>query len=146
MPGTDCTGHGAAVPRGLRVHQLRTGVAGQFDAAGATTSQYRQAFWCSARAESALDDSEVCVGVYGQCAREVERADDARIAAEATATAAAAGQYAELSGLFCTVDRCPVIVGNTLVFRDDNHVTIEYAQALAPVLAERVEQALSRSG
>ena len=72
--------------------------------------------------------------------------NDAGIAAEAAATAAGGGQYAELSELFCTADRCPVIVGNTLVFRDDNHVTIEYAQVLAPLLAERVEKALSRSG
>lgn len=53
------------------------------------------------------------------------------------------GQYAELSELFCTADQCPVIVGNTLVFRDDNHVTTEYAQVLAPVLTEKVERALS---
>ena len=47
--------------------------------------------------------------------------------------------------LFCTADRCPVIVGNTLVFRDDNHVTTEYAQVLAPLLAEMVERALARN-
>ena len=51
-----------------------------------------------------------------------------------------------LSELFCTADRCPVIVGNTLVFRDDNHVTTEYAQVLAPVLTEFVDKALTRSG
>jgi len=27
-----------------------------------------------------------------------------------------------------------VIVGNNLVYRDDNHVTISYAQALGPVV------------
>ena len=64
---------------------------------------------------------------------------------EAAATAAGGGQYAELSDLFCTADRCPVIVGNTLVYRDDNHVTTEYAQVLAPLLAEHVENALSRA-
>ena len=72
--------------------------------------------------------------------------NDPGIAAEAAATAAGGGQYAELSGLFCTADRCPVIVGNTLVYRDDNHVTTEYAQVLAPLLAERVDGALGRSG
>ncbi len=72
--------------------------------------------------------------------------NDPGIAAEAAATAAGGGQYAELSGLFCTADRCPVIVGNTLVYRDDNHVTTEYAQVIAPLLAERVDGALGRSG
>ena len=69
--------------------------------------------------------------------------NDAGIAAEAAATAAGGGQYAELSELFCTADRCPVIVGNTLVFRDDNHVTTEYAQVLAPLLAELVDRVLA---
>ena len=59
--------------------------------------------------------------------------------------AAGGGQYAELSDLFCTADRCPVIVGNTLVYRDDNHVTTEYAQVLAPLLAEQVDRALVRA-
>ena len=72
--------------------------------------------------------------------------NDAGIAAEAAATAAGGGQYAGLSELFCTADRCPVIVGNTLVYRDDNHVTTEYARVFAPLLAEHVEGALSRSG
>ena len=71
--------------------------------------------------------------------------NDAGIGGEAAATAAGGGQYAELSELFCTADRCPVIVGNTLVYRDDNHVTTEYAQVLAPLLTELVEKALSRA-
>lgn len=58
------------------------------------------------------------------------------IAAEAGAVAAGGGQYADISELFCTAERCPVIVGNTLVYRDDNHITVEYAQLLGPILAE----------
>jgi len=65
------------------------------------------------------------------------------IAAEAHATSAAGGQYADLSALFCTTTRCPVIVGNDLVFRDDNHVTVTYAQRLAPVLGTLAEQAIA---
>jgi hypothetical protein len=68
--------------------------------------------------------------------------NDNGIAAEAAATAAGGGEYADLSALFCTADRCPVIVGNTLVYRDDNHVTFEYAQQLGPVLAELADRAL----
>ncbi len=69
--------------------------------------------------------------------------NDNGIAAEAAATAAGGGQYADLSPLFCTTDRCPAIVGNTLVYRDDNHVTIEYAEVLGPVLADLVDHALA---
>jgi peptidoglycan/LPS O-acetylase OafA/YrhL len=69
--------------------------------------------------------------------------NQAGVKAEQTATSAAGGQYADLTALFCTADRCPVIVGNQLVYRDDNHVTVEYAQALAPVVAALVDRALS---
>ncbi len=68
--------------------------------------------------------------------------NDAGMAAESAATAAGGGQYMNLSELFCTAGRCPVIVGNTLVFRDDNHITTEYAQVLAPLLTEMIERAL----
>jgi peptidoglycan/LPS O-acetylase OafA/YrhL len=68
---------------------------------------------------------------------------DAGIAAEKAATTANGGHYADLTPLFCTTQRCPVIVGNDLVFRDDNHVTIAYAQALAPVIGALADQALA---
>jgi hypothetical protein len=64
------------------------------------------------------------------------------ISAEQAATSAGGGHYADLTDLFCTPDRCPVIVGNTLVFRDDNHVTTEYAQLLAPVIGALADRAL----
>ncbi len=69
--------------------------------------------------------------------------NEAGVAAEQAATEAGGGNYADLSPLFCTADRCPVIVGNTLVFRDDNHVTIEYAQVLAPVIGALADRALA---
>ncbi len=71
--------------------------------------------------------------------------NDGGIAAERAAVAAGGGQYADLSDFVCTADRCPVVVGNTLVYRDDNHLTIEYAKVLAPLLTEMVERALARS-
>jgi hypothetical protein len=69
--------------------------------------------------------------------------NDAGIAAEKAATMAGGGHYADLTALFCTADRCPVIVGNTLMFRDDNHVTTEYAQLLAPVIGALADRALA---
>jgi peptidoglycan/LPS O-acetylase OafA/YrhL len=69
--------------------------------------------------------------------------DDGGIGAERAATTAAGGQYADLTDLFCAAERCPVIVGNTLVFRDDNHVTTEYAQLLTPVVGALADRALS---
>jgi peptidoglycan/LPS O-acetylase OafA/YrhL len=65
------------------------------------------------------------------------------IAAEQTAATGAGGHYADLSDLFCTPNRCPMIVGNTLVFRDDNHVTTEYAQLLAPLMGALADRAVA---
>ncbi|OBJ53939.1 acyltransferase family protein [Mycobacterium asiaticum] len=84
-----------------------------------------------------LDDAGACAP-----ARTVAVNGDG-IAAEQRVTAATGGSYADLTDLFCTADRCPVVVGNTLVFRDDNHVTTEYAQLLAPVIGALADQALS---
>ncbi|WP_100498121.1 acyltransferase family protein [Geodermatophilus chilensis] len=78
------------------------------------------------------------------CAPDRTRAvNDGGIAAEAAATAAGGGHYADLTSLFCTATRCPLIVGNQLVYRDDNHLTVGYAQWLTPVLAAAVDQAMA---
>lgn len=69
--------------------------------------------------------------------------NDKGIAAEVAAVQAGGGQYARLDQYFCTDRRCPVIIGNTLVFRDDNHITAEYAQLLSPVMAHLAESALA---
>ena len=69
--------------------------------------------------------------------------DDAGITAEARATEAAGGLYAPLTDLFCTATRCPDIVGNQLVYRDDNHLTIQYARWLSPVLGAELDRLLA---
>jgi peptidoglycan/LPS O-acetylase OafA/YrhL len=69
--------------------------------------------------------------------------NDAGIAAEKAATTASGGHYADLTPLFCTAERCPVIVGSDLVYRDDNHLTIAYAKTLAPVIGALADQALA---
>jgi peptidoglycan/LPS O-acetylase OafA/YrhL len=69
--------------------------------------------------------------------------DDAGIAAEAAAASAGGGRYADVSGLFCTSDRCPVVVGNQLVYRDDNHITLEYARWLSPVVGALVDRTMA---
>lgn len=84
-----------------------------------------------------LDDAGACTPARSRAV------NDPGIAAEQAATTAAGGRYADLTPLFCTAERCPVIVGNDLVFRDDNHVTIAYAEALAPVIGALADRALS---
>lgn len=39
---------------------------------------------------------------------------------------------------FCTDVGCPAVVGNILVYRDDNHMTVSYASFIAPLLDEAI--------
>lgn len=43
-------------------------------------------------------------------------------------------QLLETTDWFCTATVCPAVVGNLLVYRDDNHITAAYAKFLAPLL------------
>ncbi|GBE67527.1 acyltransferase [Mycobacterium sp. MFM001] len=84
-----------------------------------------------------LDDATACSPPRSTAVNE------AGIATETAATKAGGGQYADLTKLFCTADRCPVIVGNTLVYVDEAHVSIEYSRQLAPVMAALADRALA---
>ncbi len=66
----------------------------------------------------------------------------AGIAGESTATKAGGGQYADVTTLFCAGDRCPPIVGNTLVYGDEFHLTPEYARLMAPAMGALADRAL----
>jgi peptidoglycan/LPS O-acetylase OafA/YrhL len=85
-----------------------------------------------------LDDATACTP------RKSTAVNEAGIAAESAATRAAGGQYANLTNLYCTADRCPVIVGNILVYLDWSHLTFEYARLLAPVVGALADRALAR--
>jgi peptidoglycan/LPS O-acetylase OafA/YrhL len=41
---------------------------------------------------------------------------------------------------FCTADACPGLVGNVLVWRDDDHITTRYSKMLVPVLSAKLPQ------
>jgi SGNH domain (fused to AT3 domains) len=84
-----------------------------------------------------LDDVTACTP------RRSTAVNESGIAAEAAATTAGGGQYADLTELFCTTDRCPVIVGNTLVYLDENHLTLQYSRLLAPAIGALTDRVLA---
>lgn len=84
-----------------------------------------------------LDDATACSVPRSKAVNE------AGIAAESAATGAGGGRYVDLTGLFCTADRCPVIVGDTLVYSDQTHVTAAYSRLLAPVMGLLADRALA---
>lgn len=63
-------------------------------------------------------------------------------AAERAAVLRAGGAYLDVAPWVCTLGRCADIVGNLLVFRDDNHFTTEYPAWLTPLIATVVRDQL----
>ena len=51
-----------------------------------------------------------------------------------TAARATGVQVLDPTNWFCTSTSCPVIVKNTLLYRDDSHITQSYSKALEPVV------------
>jgi len=58
--------------------------------------------------------------------------------AEERVVAAAGGSYLDPDPWFCSATTCAVMVGNLLVYRDDNHVTATYAAYLAPAVVDEL--------
>ncbi|TDD72985.1 acyltransferase [Jiangella aurantiaca] len=50
---------------------------------------------------------------------------------------------ADLTDRFCDDEYCYPVVGDVIVYRDYSHLTREYAAALAPVLGERLNRAMT---
>jgi hypothetical protein len=46
----------------------------------------------------------------------------------------------------CSLDGCPVIVGNVLMYRDDNHLTTNAVLLLEPYLREVLTAAMASAG
>ncbi|GGN83181.1 acyltransferase [Actinoplanes lobatus] len=47
-------------------------------------------------------------------------------------------QVIDPTAWFCTAGDCPTVVGNLLVWRDDDHITTRYSAMLAPLLGARL--------
>ena len=43
-------------------------------------------------------------------------------------------QYLDISNWVCSIDTCPVITGNILMYRDSNHLTTTYVEFLTPLI------------
>ncbi|WP_433470309.1 acyltransferase family protein [Saccharomonospora azurea] len=46
--------------------------------------------------------------------------------------------FVDLSDYYCTATQCPPVMGNVLVYMDDNHVTETYLNTLSPILQEKM--------
>ena len=78
------------------------------------------------------------------CVQPVDRAVHApQVSAERRAVEAGGGTYVDVTPWLCAERQCAAMVGNLLVYRDDNHLTTTYATWLHPVMAAAIDEALA---
>ena len=78
------------------------------------------------------------VGECVQSRPQMQRSNDGRQDERLAATAAGVGVI-DTYELVCPTQRCPVIVGNVLVYRDKSHLSGAFSRWIAPELANRLE-------
>jgi peptidoglycan/LPS O-acetylase OafA/YrhL len=71
--------------------------------------------------------------------------DHAGLTAEELAVERAGGAYVDVTPWVCTSEECAVIIGNDLVYRDDNHLTTTFVSWLTPLLATEIDVARQAS-
>ncbi len=85
-----------------------------------------------------LDDAKVCEAQW-------RPSNNPGIEAESAIVEKNGGQYASTVDLFCSGDRCPPVVEDTMVFYDASHMTKQYATALGPALGALIDRALAHA-
>ncbi len=63
-------------------------------------------------------------------------------AAERDTVKSAGGSYIDVEPWMCTATTCPVMVGNVLIYRDDNHLSDTFARWLAPIMGAQLDVVL----
>ena len=51
--------------------------------------------------------------------------------------------FVDLSDYFCTPTTCPPVIGNVLIYMDDNHVSRTYMETLTPILKQKLLDVLA---
>jgi peptidoglycan/LPS O-acetylase OafA/YrhL len=84
-----------------------------------------------------LDDAQACAVPTGAAINYLGSR------AEQIAVEGAGGYYVPTAPWVCSKDRCPIVAGNLLMYRDDNHLTDTYAKWLEPVVAASIDASLN---
>ncbi|GCA96592.1 hypothetical protein NCCNTM_02270 [Mycolicibacterium sp. NCC-Tsukiji] len=92
-----------------------------------------------------------CLGLYPddtqRCALPRDRAlNQAVRRAETDLAARSTFDYLDYSGYLCNDTVCPSIIGDTLVYRDGHHLTVNMSAALAPIIGADVLSLLTPEG
>lgn len=87
-----------------------------------------------------LDDADRCAVPRSEAFNPAIRAAQQDVADER------GGVVVDLSDYFCDATSCPAIIGATLVYSDEHHVTATFSRSLAGVLEERLRPLLAGVG
>jgi hypothetical protein len=68
--------------------------------------------------------------------REAAFTDPGHATLDKAVRAAADVQLLDLTDRFCSPEQCMPVVGNVMVYRDNNHITDTYARSLYPYIAD----------
>ncbi|PFG34306.1 acyltransferase family protein [Sanguibacter antarcticus] len=77
-----------------------------------------------------------------QCGRDLDAAMPTDHQVEAAAMTPSV-RFVDTTSWFCTTTFCPTVVGSVLVYRDDQHLTVAYAETLAPMLWKEVRETVA---
>jgi hypothetical protein len=50
--------------------------------------------------------------------------------------------FVDIADAVCDAERCPPVIGNVLVYLDDNHLTATYSTSMADLLAGQIQEGL----
>ncbi|WBU37789.1 acyltransferase family protein [Homoserinibacter sp. YIM 151385] len=87
---------------------------------------------------ASLDDALACAAPRSDAVNEPV------VRAERAASAAAGQGFVDLSDWMCTPELCPAIIGSTLAYTDEHHLSASFTASLAPALAPALERELAR--
>ena len=116
-------------------------VSRRLSTAGSTRNQARRRL---SAASTAPDCLSAHLNDVAKCTQPAKTAVDAfGLGGELGAVQQAGGRFVNITPLMCTATVCPPIIGNILVYRDDNHVTTTFAKWLAPLFDAEVQATLA---
>jgi peptidoglycan/LPS O-acetylase OafA/YrhL len=84
---------------------------------------------------SHIFDATACTFPFAQAVNAQGRA------LERAATVASGGSYVDVAPYICTSSTCAAIIGNLLVFRDDNHLSTTFTKWIAPAIVTELDAA-----
>jgi peptidoglycan/LPS O-acetylase OafA/YrhL len=89
------------------------------------------------------ETSSICLSAHledtSECAASVDEAlEPDLVAAEEEATSATDAHHLDLTSYLCNEETCPPIIGRTLVYRDDQHLTAHFSREMSEPLWKQI--------